>query len=378
MPRVLHIYKDYYPPVLGGIEKHINLVCNGIADQFDVRVLVANRARGTARETIGEIPVVKASCWGRLASAPVCPSFPRLIKEWPADILHFHLPNPTGDLAWMLSRPQGKIAITYHSDIVRQKWAMAAYGPFLRRFLRRADAIMPTSPNYIESSPWLREVREKCTVVPLGIDLSTFADSPERQTRAGEIRRRYGKPIVVFVGVLRYYKGLRFLIEAMKDLDAACLIIGNGPERPQLAAQIPDSSSTEKIFLLGDLDDSTLADHLQAADLFCLPAHLRAEAYGLCQIEAMACGLPVVSCNLDTGVPYVNLDGETGLLCRPADPASLQAALRRLLDDEALRRSLGENARRRALDQFSSSLMIDRVKQVYRALLEERPMPKFD
>ena len=376
MPRVLHIYKDFYPPVRGGIELHLNLVCRGIKDEFETRVLVANTQRGEVREVVDGIDVIKASCWGRFASLPLCPSFPRLLKEWPADILHFHLPMPTGDLAWRLSKPPGRIAVTYHSDIVRQKWAMAAYGPLLRGFLRRADVIMPTSPNYIDSSPFLSQVRERCTVVPLGIELEPLQTSSEREYAADVIRKRYAGPLIVFVGKLRYYKGLHFLLEAMADLDAACLIVGDGPERARLAAMI-DRLKLQRVYLLGEVDEAEKADLLHAADFFCLPSHLRSEAYGLCQIEAMACGLPVVSAKLETGVPFVNRHEETGLLCDPADPVSLRDALRRLLEDAELRQRLGEQAKRRAENEFSASLMVDRIKQVYRSLLNDEPRPRF-
>ena len=372
MPRVLHVYKDYYPPVMGGIEKHINLLCRRMKDEFEPRVLVANTKRGTIREQVDGVEVVRATCWGRFSSAPACPSFPHLLREWPADILHFHHPNPTGDLSWLISRPPGKIIVTYHSDIVRQRWSMMVYGPFLRSFLNRVDLILPTSPHYITSSPWLRTVSKKCFPVPLGVDLELFSETSDRKTQAAEIRRKYSEPIIIFVGRLRYYKGLHFLIEAMQRLDATCLIIGDGPERLNLEKQVYRLGLTEKVLFLGELDDSDVAAHLNASDIFCLPSHLRSEAYGLCQIEAMACGLPVISTRLDTGVPFVNLHGETGLTCTPGSSEALLATLRLLTDDPDERRRLGENGRKRAREHFTANRMIERVKEVYHAALEER------
>ncbi|MBN1518257.1 glycosyltransferase [Candidatus Sumerlaeota bacterium] len=369
MPRVLHIYKDFYPPIVGGIEKHLNLLCRGISDEYQVRVLVANRENQLSIEHYGAVEIVKAPCRRRLASAPVAPMFPQLIRDWPADIVHFHMPNPTGELAWMVSRAKGRVVATYHSDIVRQKWMGKLYAPFQYLFMAGTDMILPTSPHYLESSKWLRRFKHKCNVIPLGIDLKPFADSPERMQRAGAIRLRHGGPLILFVGCLRYYKGLDYLIEAMSGVDATCLLIGEGPEREKLERQIATLGLRRKVLLLGGLPDQAVADHLQAADVFCLPSHLRSEAYGLSQIEAMASGTPVVSCRLDTGVPFVNVDGVTGFTCEPANALALRDCLNRLLQNDDLRREMGEQARARAMSQFSAENMIMRVKKVYENVL---------
>lgn len=366
---VLHIYKDYYPPVYGGIEKTVSLLAMGVRDEYDVRVLVTNRGLKTEIERREGIEIVKAGSFGRFASAPLSPNFPHLLRRYDADILHFHCPNPTGDVAYFLASPRGKVVVTYHSDVVRQWWAMCFYGPILKRFLRRAEAILPTSPNYIRSSPYLSRVAEKCHVVPLGIPIGSYVRTQERETAARDIRQRYEGAIVIFVGKLRYYKGLHFLLEAMKQIDAHLLLIGTGPQRKALEAMCKRLGIEEKVAFLGELSDEEVIRHLYAADLFCLPSHLRSEAYGICQIEAMACGLPVVSTNLDTGVPFVNQHEVTGLVVPPASPRHLAEAIRILLEDDTLRREIGERARRRATEEFDSNLMVQRVKTIYEQLL---------
>jgi glycosyltransferase involved in cell wall biosynthesis len=366
---VLHIYKDYYPPVYGGIEKTVSLLARGVRDEYDVRVLVTNRRLKTEIEHADGIEVIKVGSLGRFVSAPLSPRFPSMLRRYDADILHFHCPNPTGDIAYFLAKPRGKVVITYHSDVVRQWWAMSVYGPILRRFLQRADAILPTSPNYIRSSPYLSKVAEKCHVVPLGVPIESYARTAEREAAAHRIRRSFQGELIVFVGKLRYYKGLHFLLQAMKEIRAHLLIIGSGPERDALAAMCRRFGIEEKVTFLGELSDEEVVRHLHAADIFCLPSHLRSEAYGICQIEAMACGLPVVSTNLDTGVPFVNQHEVTGLVVPPASARHLVEAIELLLKNEQLRREMGRRAQQRAIQEFNSSLMVQRVKEIYKKVL---------
>jgi rhamnosyl/mannosyltransferase len=366
-PRILHVYKDYFPPVRGGIENTINLMARGCLDEFEVNVLVCAGTNAPGEEEIDGVRVVRVKEWGRLWSAPIAPSFVEVMRREAraADLLHFHHPNPTGDLAYLLSGQRKPFVITYHSDVVRQRAAMLFYGPLQEFMMQRAAVIMPTSPNYIESSPWLRRHRDKCRVVPLGIELERFEATPAILQRAQVIRRQLGQPIVIFVGKLRYYKGLHFLIEAMRNVSAQLVIVGSGPERAFLEERAKQAQVSDRTHFLGELPDEDVLAYLYAADVFCLPSHLRSEAFGICQIEAMACGLPVVSTALDTGVPFVNQHGETGFVVPPADPSSLAAALNRLLSDDELRRTFGEAGKRRAAELFSATRMNQLVREIY-------------
>lgn len=370
-PRILHVYKDYYPPVLGGIENTINLMAHGTKDQFDVTVLVCSGGRTRVDELLDGIRVVRVPELGRFASAPFSPAFPgelrRLARN--ADLLHFHHPNPTGDIACLLARPAAPIVMTYHSDVVRQKKAMLIYGPIQERMMRRCKVIMPTSPNYMQSSPWLQRHAEKCVVLPLGIDLSRFQNTDQVTARAAEIRARYASPITIVVARLRYYKGLEFLLRAMPSVPGTLLIIGTGPEQPRLAQIISGLNLTSRVHLLGDLPDAEVVHHLYAADAFCMPSHLRSEAFGLSQIEAMACGLPVVSTNIASGVPFVNQHELTGFSVRPESPAALSEALNRLYSDYTLRTEMAHAACQRAHTLFTAQRMCADLKQVYSRVL---------
>jgi rhamnosyl/mannosyltransferase len=375
-PSVLHIYKDYYPPVVGGIEKHLNLLCTALSDDYSVRVLVANPGgRGTLLETLDGVQITRVGQWGRPGGTPLCPTFPLWMRRLRGDILHFQCPHPTGDLSYFLGRPRGRVVVTYQCDIVRQARLLWFYKPFLRWFLRRADVILPTSPALIENSPFLQPVAEKCIAVPMGIPLERYEKTPEIESRAAAIRAAHERPIVLFVGQLRYYKGLHILLQTWRDVEADLVVVGEGREHPRLAAQAERLGIEEQVHFVGERVGDELVAFYHAADVFCLPSHLKAEAFGLAQVEAMACGLPVVSCRLGTGVEWVNQDGVTGFVVQPGVPEKLAGAINRLLTQPRLRRKMGENARARARSEFGLPLMVERIKTVYRWVMDRHGAP---
>ncbi len=357
--KILHIYNDYYPPVFGGMEQHINLICEGLRDKFELEVLVSSRKFRTDKETINGVQVTRVLEIARAFSAPFCPTMPWWLKKLRADILHFHLPCPTAVCSYLLARPQGKVVVTYHSDIVRQKWALSVYGPVLRKFLNRADKIIATSPNYIDSSPFLRCFKNKCVVIPHGIDLAKFQSPQSELLSTG--------PFILFVGKLRYYKGLKYLIQAMTQIKSRLLIVGRGKEEEKLKALVSSLNLQNKVIFLGSIPESKLPAYYQTCTIFVLPSIFRSEAFGIVQLEAMACGKPLVSTNLATGVPYVNQDGITGIVVPPKNTQALAQAINRLLTDQQLQKKLGANARRRVEKEFSQELMLQRFAKLYQS-----------
>ena len=232
-PNVLQVSKFYYPDV-GGVERVVQQLAEGLQSSYNVRVLAAATKGIGERRQINDVPVVRTSSLGTLLSVSASPTFPlQLAKlQRKADILHYHLPNPLSVGSHFLTPPtDAKIVVTYHSDIVRQKTALKLYRPFLRRFLERVDRIIVTSPNLLRSSEHLAPFEHKCTVIPLSIDLEEYGkptgDSPELPTDSN-------RPTLLFVGRLIYYKGVKYLIDAMSDIDADLLIAGDGELRETL------------------------------------------------------------------------------------------------------------------------------------------------
>jgi glycosyltransferase involved in cell wall biosynthesis len=366
--KILHVYKDYYPPIQGGIEKTINFLCQNLKNDYEIEVLVANRAFKTQIDIVDGIKVYKVADFGRVLSAPMSLIFPYWLGKIKADILHFHLPNPTAVVSYLIRRPSGKVVVTWHSDIIRQKKFLIVYKHFLYRFLDMVDVIIGTSQRYIDTSPHLERYPDKCVAIPLGIVASEFDRTPRIDRESRKIREQFGDRIVLFVGLLRYYKGVQYLIKAMQNVDGCLLIVGTGPMDEELKNLTNELKLNEKVHFIGAIDDDMKLDYLHACQVFCLPSILRSEGFGLSQLEAFACGKPIVSTNLDTGVPYVNLHGVTGTIVEPYDVNALTSALNRLLDDPDLCKRYGEEGRKRVQTEFSSDRIVQLTKGVYERL----------
>ncbi len=369
----MHVYKDFYPPVKGGIENHINILAKGLkAEGVDVHVLVSNTSSRFKTEIKNGISVTKAPQLGRFYSAPLAPSFHHYLKRYgkTADIIHFHHPNPTAECSYLLSRLKKKLIVTYHSDIIRQDKLGKLYSPFRKRFLSSCHRIIATSPNYIQTSKILNGFKDKCIVIPLGVNIQRFNTNGNQQ-KVKRIKDSYRKqPIILFVGRFRYYKGLHILISAMKNIPAKLLLIGAGPEQARLSALVRENNLEEKVLFLGELSDNELNDYYKACDVFVLPSHLRSEAFGLVQLEAMCCGKPVVSTELGTGTSYVNINNKTGIIVPPNDAFALSNAINSLLVDPRKRDDFGACGIKRVRRFFTDEQMIRQTLNVYRDLVE--------
>ncbi|MFO7697524.1 MAG: glycosyltransferase [Anaerolineae bacterium] len=368
--RILHVYKDYYP-VLGGIENHVKLLAESqAAAGHDVSVLVTARGRRTEREEQTGVNVIKAGRLCEASSTPLSLSMLGQLYRQQPDITHLHFPYPPGEVGqWPLIARRATV-LSYHSDIVRQRLQLRLYRPLMLHILRRVDRIMVSSPNYQESSEVLRSLRDRCTIIPYGIDQTRFQSvTPAAVERIVE---RHGTgPWVLFVGVLRYYKGLRYLLEAMQSVQARLLIVGEGPEGPALRQTAEALSLGEKVVFVGAVADSALPAYYHAASVFCLPASERSEAFGLVQVEALASGVPIVSTELGTGTSYVNEHGLSGLVVPARDPSSLAGALEHLIQDRSLRTRLAAGALERAR-LFTADRMLADIAAVYADVLERR------
>ena len=383
--RVLHVYKDLYPPVLGGIEKHLHALASWQAARgLSVTVLVTNpeafpRSLRTHIAEAGARPsptprIIRAGRLFTVASTPISPAQARWQARLVADVVHLHFPYPPGEVANLLWGRGRVTVITYHSDVIRQRFILRLYRPLLRRVLARADAIIATSPHYPETSPFLAANAERVHVIPLGIDLTPFSRVDVR--RAADVRRRLlGSEdafVLLFVGRLRYYKGVDVLLRALARVPATVLwIVGTGPMAATWQELTTRLGVHDRVRFLGDVAEAELPLYYAAADAFVLPSTSRAEALGLAQIEAMAAGLPVISTELGTGTSFVNQHGHTGLVVPPGDEDALAAAVRYLREHPDARARMGQAARERAR-AFDLDVMGERITRLYEDLLAQR------
>lgn len=365
---ILHIYKDYWP-IVGGIENHVRLLAeHQAAAGHHVTVLVTNTKKHTQQELLEGVQVIKAARLATVASTPLSLALPYRLSSLRADIAHLHFPYPVGELSQLLVGRSKRLILTYHSDIIRQKGWLRLYRPIMHRILSRADGIIATTPNYIASSATLQRYAGKCAVIPFGIDLGRFRAVDAAKVNA--IRNRYGdEPLLLFVGVLRYYKGLTYLFQAMPDVRARLLIVGEGPLAATLHREAEELGLRDRVIFAGRVGDDDLPAYYAAAHLFVLPACERSEAFGLVQVEALASGLPIIGTELGTGTSYVNAHGISGLVVPPRQPAALAEAIQRVLDDPALHGQLAAGALQRA-SQFDVSRMVVETEALYERVLQ--------
>jgi glycosyltransferase involved in cell wall biosynthesis len=367
--RVLQIGK-YFAPHHGGIESHLRDLCSELRKSVDLKVIVANDRLRQDRARIEGIDVIRLARVMTLAAAPICPAMINAIRRERADVVHLHLPNPAAAIACLLARPAGALVITWHSDIVRQRRLVRLYQPLERILLNQCAAIVATSPAYIAGSPVLREHADRCHLIPYGIDAAQFEDNRVDKSVVDNLRQRFGPRMILAVGRLVYYKGLKYLIQAMQKVDAKLVIIGEGPLRAELEREAGFNGTSDRVNFLGEIDDN-LASYYHASDVFALPSCERSEAFGIVQLEAMACGRPVVNTQIDSAVPYVSLDGVTGFTVQPRSSDAIATALNRLLNNPELRERMGRAARDRVVNEFGIRKMAARTLELYASALSK-------
>ncbi len=363
--RVVHAAK-FYSPVPGGIETVVADLCGGTAADWNVMVVAANDRPETVIERRGGVTVLRAAAFGRAASVPLCPSLPWHLWARRADCVVLHEPNPIAGAALWLRSPAKRLIIWHHSDLLRPWWALPTYARVVQRSLyRHADCVVVSNPVLAERSMMLRHAR-RVAVIPFGIDLRRFARPSPLHPRVTRLTGDLTGPRALFVGRLVYYKGLHVLFEAAREWPGSIIVVGDGPLEAELRARAAALGIADRVRWAGRAADEELPSFYAAADVFVLPSVAITETFGIAQIEAMAAGVPVVSTNLPTGVPWVNQNGVSGLVVEPGDARALADALSRLTSDAALRNRLAEGARRRAYSHFSH----DRMIRSFRDLVE--------
>ncbi len=358
---ILHLYKDY-APVLGGIENHVKVLAETqAAAGHRVTVLVCASGAKSEVKTLHGVEVWKSGRLATVASMPISLRQPLALMRMNPDIVHVQSPYPLGEVSAWILKHRKPLVISYQSDVVRQRGWLRAYAPLLRRVLRHASRILVSSPRYLESSPWLQPVRDRCAVVPLGVDHVRF--HPPQLAYAGP-------PTLLFVGRLRYYKGLDTLLQAMRDLpDVRLRIVGTGEMETPLRALAAGLGIQERVRFEGDVPDAELPKVYTNATLFVLPANARSEAYGLVLLEAMASGLPCVTTEIGTGTSWIVQDGLTGSVVPPRNPEALACAISDLLAEPAALYEMGRAGRARVEGEFTQARMVERVIEAYHSVV---------
>ena len=356
----------YFEPSKGGMESVVkNLVFGIEKNEIDCEITVAcNNHVKSERKIVHHIGKIKVVRFKSLfyKSQPISLLFrglSKLIRS--ADVVNHHYPFPTMEiflLAHLKVLKKKKFVVTWHANIENSRWSWieSFYNPVIKKLLDAASVIVVTSPQLFEYSSILSKYADKVTVIPLSFRPQNEKISPKILT---------DKTFkVLFVGKLREYKGLKYLIEAAKNLKISVDIVGNGELENELNDLIIETNQTQKIKLHTDVDDETLKTFYTNADIFVLPSINEAEAFGVVQLEALSYSLPVINTRLKSGVPYVSLNNVTGFTVEPANVLELETAIEKLRTDTTLYNKFAKNALERSLE-FSNKRMVEKYLAVY-------------
>ena len=368
--RVLHFYRTYFPDSQGGLEEVIRQICqSSTAHGVESRVLSLSRTPASEPVQRNECLLFQAKMDFEIASCSIglfAGKIYQPLLDW-ADVVHLHYPWPYSDLLHLIYSSNKPTVLTYHSDVVRQRFLRALYKPLEYSYLNSVNEIVATSETYKNTSKNLKKYAAKTSVIPIGIDELTYP--VPSADKLAQVKDTYGEDFFLFVGMLRYYKGLDTLISAAQGLSKQVFIVGKGPEELSLRNQIK-RLGCDNVELLGFVDDETKMALYKLSRCVVLPSHLRSEAYGVSLVEGAMMSKPLISADVGSGTTFVNIHQQTGIVVKPKCVQSLTNALQRLAEDDQLVDEYGINARRHFETEMTAEKMGRRYVQLYEKLIE--------
>ena len=369
---VLNTYRTYYPDPPGGLQEAIRQICLATSN-LGVKNTIFTLSPNPKPNVIEmpEATVVRERSWIAPASCDIgglaaFSTYLNLLNQ--ADVAHYYHPWPFADVLNTLKSDDKPAVLTYISDVVRQRFLGSLYAPLMWRTLHKMDVIIANCPAYVVTSPVLSHpsVINKVRVIPLGVDENTYPQDGDNS-----IFKRIGvndsETYFLFLGVLRYYKGIHTLISAAKSVNAKIIIAGSGSEAEALKRQVIELGLNNVIFA-GQVTNEEKVSLIRNCHALVLPSHLRSEAYGMVLVEASMMKKPMISCEIGTGTSFVNIHEETGFVVPPEVPESLANVMQILLRDEALANKMGLVARSRYEQLFSGSALGQAYASLYKEL----------
>ncbi|WP_300920799.1 glycosyltransferase [Helicobacter japonicus] len=357
--KILQLGK-FYPPDMGGIERAMGDIVEGMNERGVIcDVLCSNsRAKFSLDITHSRARIYRTKSFGKIARTSITPQMIFFLRNFISayNIIHIHLPDPMANLALFCTNLDSKIVILHwHADITKQKYLLQFYKPLQTWLLKRADAIITTSPKYLAQSPFLQEYKAKCHTIPLGI-----------QTPKTTKRKTLGKQITLFaLGRFVEYKGFEYAIRALAFLGENFVLMlgGSGELDTHLKNLVKTLNLQAKVLFLGHIDFENTHKYYEKADIFLLPSISKNESFGIVQIEAMAHSVPVVSCAIKgSGVDWVNQHNYSGIVVPPKDPKAIAQAVQTIANNYDF---FAINAKMHFQQYFKVETMIDTLYSLY-------------
>lgn len=369
-----------FSPVRGGIENHVHGLMAGLDDRAALHGIVSHTESRTSQEEVfTSTKLTRLARYATLLSTPVCPGIFRELSRSDADLYHLHSPNPFFELAYLATAPRGPLVVTHHSDVIRQRFGNMVYKSLYRRILRRASAIIVSSRAYAEHSEVLGDFLEKVVEIPMGVDADHCGEMCSEVTGTETNPTQGQAPYVLAVGRLVYYKGFEYLIRSMCLHSLPTVIVGNGPLEKKLWSLARSLGVADRLQILSKVDDDALKILLHRCVALILPSTAKSEAFGISQLEAMIHGRPVITTNLpESGVPFVQVQGKTGLLVSPGSAEEIAEAITLLSTRPALATQMGRAGRERVLAHYTTRHVVERTWKVYELVLAGQSLANFE
>jgi rhamnosyl/mannosyltransferase len=367
--RVLHVLKTYFPDTYGGIEQVVHTIAShttplGIENR--VLVLTPGQPRTDNAPAGYEIRRYKRDLY--IASTGFSVSFLTHFKQetaW-ADVMHMHFPWPFADLSYLYAGVKKPSLISYHSDVVNQVQLNKLYAPLRDRYLAKMQTIVAASPGIMQSSPVLQKFKDKTQLITYGIE--HFDQLPDTDVEVQSWRQQFGERFFLFLGALRYYKGLHILLDVLKGRDYPTVIVGRGDQHEALQKQA-QALGLKNLHFVPEVTNEQKRSIMRAAYGFVFPSHIASEAFGIVLVEAAQQGTPMITCEIGTGTSYVNQHGETGLVVPPADAVAFGQAMDTFWNQPQQVAQWRGRALQRYKDNFMAEAMAHKYVGVYRQLL---------
>jgi len=301
--------------------------------------------------------------------------------KYPTDLIHTHISVPIGDIAGLRCAKKKKLplVVTYHGDLEENMGGFARrisvyfYNKFLLdKILSYADVIISPSEYYINESQFLGKYRDKIVVIPNGINIEDFDLHYSKEECREKLDLPIDSRIILFVGTLSPHKGPDVLLKAMPKIiknipNTKLVFVGSGRMKEELEALSRRLGLGKYVKFAGFVEESLKPFYYNSADVFCLPSVMKHEIFGIVNLEAMACSVPIVASKIG-GVPDVVKNGENGVLVPPKDEEALAEAIIYLLENEEVRRRMGRNGRKKVED-YSWERIAEETEKVYEKVL---------
>ncbi|APT76100.1 hypothetical protein LN42_06685 [Marinitoga sp. 1137] len=333
--KLLSISRNYFPEI-GGIQivaKEINKCFDSIALTYNYtneKIYKVDNIEGTI---VYRVPIFFEKGSVRI-SLNYRKALDKLSKDVDMILYHFASGQPELDI-FINGKIQNKPNICfYHMDIAGRGTFGNLYNHIIvKTFLKNMDKIIVTSPNIIKTSPVLRDFKDKIEVVPLFVDTNHF------YPRKDNVRNKFinnDEKLILYVGRFGRYKGLEYLIESLRFLpeNYKLLLVGKGKKEKELKDLVKKYNFNNRVIFLNHVKYQDLPFYYSAADVFVLPSIDRGEAFGLVALEAMACGIPVITTELGTGTTYHNINGETGIHVPPKNSKEIANAVNTIVSQD--------------------------------------------